>query len=420
MRISTIAFANLKRRKGKAIFLIIGIAIGIGTAVALLSLSGSIKDEIGSQLDRFGANIVVVPQSNNLSLDYGGLSVSSVSYDVQQLTNEDARNLLDIPYRNRISAVSPKLLGAVGMEGHEVLLVGVDFESELTLKRWWHIVGRKPEADGDLLFGFEAARALSVVEPVAGASPEGAQIQPASHEGSHNAGEVRDQHQFNIARKSVKISGREHAVAGVLSPTGGPEDRMIFGSLSDVQSLLGKPGQLSLIEVSALCKDCPIEDIVAQIDERLPHAKVSAIQQSVRARQETIERLTRFSAVVSGLVLVIGSLMIFTTMMGSVVERTKEIGVLRAIGFRKTHIIKELMIEVSVISIAGGVLGWVAGVLASRAALPYFAETGASLEFHPALAFAAIGAGLLIGIASSFYPIIRASRLDPSEAVRYV
>src|SRR5882762_9217466 len=99
MRISTIAVANLKRRKGKAVFL----AIGIGTAVALLSLSASIKEEIGSQLDRFGANILVVPQSNSLSLDYGGVSVSSVSFDVKQLKNEDATNLLDIPYRDRIS-----------------------------------------------------------------------------------------------------------------------------------------------------------------------------------------------------------------------------------------------------------------------------------------------------------------------------
>jgi putative ABC transport system permease protein len=415
MRISTIAFANLKRRKGKAIFLIIGIAIGIGTAVALLSLSGSIKEEIGSQLDRFGANIVVVPQSNNLSLDYGGISVSSVSYDVQQLKSEDAKNLLDIPYANRLNLVSPKLLGAVGVEGNEVLLAGVDFTSELTLKRWWHIVGRQPQADDDLLVGFEVARALSLIEPVVGAQP-----QPVSHEGSDHSGKVVDQHQFNIVRNRVQIAGREHPVAGVLSPTSGPEDRMIFGSLAHVQSLLGKPDQLSLIEVSALCKDCPIEDIVAQIGERLPHAKVSAIQQSVRARAETIERLTRFFAVVSGLVLMIGALMIFTTMMSSVVERTKEIGVLRAIGFRKVHIIKELMIEVGVISIIGGLVGWVAGMLASWAALPYFADTEVAFGIHPSLAFAAIAASLLIGMASSLYPIIRASRLDPSEAVRYV
>src|ERR671915_961471 len=144
MRISTIALSNLKRRKGKAIFLVLGMAIGIGTAVALLSMSRLVKEEIGSQLDQYGANIVVVPQSNSLSLDYGGVSVSSVSFDVQQLKDEDARHILDIPYRDRLSIVAPKLLGAVSVEGTEVLLAGVDFENELKLKRWWHVVGNSP------------------------------------------------------------------------------------------------------------------------------------------------------------------------------------------------------------------------------------------------------------------------------------
>ena len=415
MRIRTIAFANLKRRKGKALFLTLGIAIGVGTAVALLSLSSSIKEEIGSQLDRFGANIVVVPQSNSLSLDYGGVSVSSVSFDVKQLKNEDAANLLDIPYRNRISVVSPKLLGAVKVEDRDVLLAGIDFESELTLKRWWHIAGHKPEAEHELLAGYEVARSLSLIEPATATEP---QAEHTSHSGSHQSSE--DHFQFKIVRDRVRVAGIEHQVTGVISQTGGPEDQMIFGSLAYVQALLNKPNQLSLIEVSALCKDCPIGDIVSQISERLPEAKVSAIQQSVRARSETIERLTRFSAVVSAVVLAIGSLMIFTTMMGSVIERTKEIGVLRAIGFRREHIIKGLMIEVAVISVLGGLLGWGAGMLASWLALPYFAETRVVFEFQPLLALSAIAAGLIIGTLSSFYPIIRASRLDPSEAVRYI
>jgi putative ABC transport system permease protein len=413
MRITTIAFANLKRRKGKAAFLTIGIAIGIGTAVALLSLSSSIEEEIGSQLDRFGANIVVVPQSNSLSLDYGGLSVSSVSFDVKQLKNEDAKNVLDIPFRNRISNVSPKLLGAVKVEGREILLAGVDFDSELTLKRWWHIAGRKPEGEQELLVGYEAARALSLIEPTLDTSDA-----HVSHGGSHESSE--DQFQFKIVRDRLKIADQDHPVAGVIGQTGGPEDGMIFGSLAHVQTLLNKPGQLSLIEVSALCKDCPIGDIVAQISARIPDAKVSAIQQSVRARSETVARLTRFSGVVSGVVLTIGALMIFTTMMGSVIERTKEIGVLRAIGFRRAHIIKGLMIEVAVISLIGGLLGWAAGLLASWVALPYFAENRVIFEFKPVIALLAVAAGLIIGTISSFYPIVRASRLDPSEAVRYV
>jgi putative ABC transport system permease protein len=416
MRVSTIALANLKRRKGKAAFLVVGMAIGIGTAVALLSLSGSIKEEIGAQLDRFGANIVVVPQSNNLSLDYGGVAVSSVSFDVQQLKTEDAISVFDIPLHNRISLVSPKLLGAVRIDGLDVLLAGVDFKNELTLKRWWHIVGRKPEADTDLLVGYEAARALGLIEPGAQAASENDDHQDARHNGH-----IAPSHeQFKITRDRLTVGGREHTVAGIISPVGGPEDRMIFGPLAHVQQLLNKPDQLSLIEVSALCKDCPIGDIVAEIGARLPHAKVSAIQQSVRARTETVERLTRFSAAVSAVVLGIGGLMIFTTMMGSVVERTKEIGVLRAIGFRRAHIVKGLMIEVGVISVLGGLLGWVAGMLASFIALPYFAESEPAFQLQPALAVAAIGAGLLIGIASSLYPIVRASRLDPSEAVRYI
>lgn len=413
MRISTIAFANLNRRRGKALFLIAAIAIGIGTVVALLSLSGSIKEEIGSQLDRFGANIVVVPQSNSLALNYGGVTVSGVSFDVHQLTNDDAKRILDIPYRARLSVVAPKLLSAVEIEGQQALLAGVDFENELKLKRWWQITGERPQTENDLLIGYEVARALSVITLTAGEIP-----QDVSAGGSHHASE--DQNQFRIARDQLHIGGSEHRVTGIINQTGGPEDRMIFGSLAHVQSLVNKPGQLSLIEVSALCKDCPVEDMVAQIGEQLPHAKVSAIQQSVRARTETVGRLTRFSAVMGAVVLIIGALMIFTTMMGSVVERTKEIGVMRALGFRRTHIIKGLMIEVAAMSLAGGLLGWAAGTLASWAALPYFSEAGIGLEIRASLVPLAVGAALLIGVMSSVYPALRAARLDPSEAVRHI
>ena len=410
MRISTIAFANLRRRRGKAIFLAIGIAIGIGTVTALLSLSTSIREEIGSQLDRFGANIVVVPQAGTLTLDYGGVAVSGVSFDVHQLTDDDAKRIPLIPYRKRLSVIAPKLLTAVDVEGRRMLIAGVDFASELRLKRWWQISGQKPQSEDDVLVGYEAARALSVID--GGASPK----EPSgamSHHTSDTTAVVR------IRRDTIDIAGRHHHVSGVIAPTGGPEDQMVFGSLGHVQALVGKPGQLSLIEVSALCKDCPVDEIVSQIRRQLRHARVSAVQQAVRARSEAMERLARFSAVVSVVVLVIGALMIFTTMMGSVVERTREIGVLRTIGFRRTHIVKELMIEVSTISIAGGLFGWAAGTAVSWAALPYFSETRLAMQFHPSLIVFAVLAAVLIGVLSSIYPAVRASRLDPTEAMRY-
>lgn len=422
MRISSIAWANLKRRKSKAAFLIVGISIGIATVVALLTLSRVIKDEIGTQLDQYGANIIVVPQSNSLSLDYGGISVSGVSLDVNQLKNDDAKRILEIPYRNRISVVAPKILGVADVEGQQVLLAGVDFPSELKLKRWWRLVGQKPEQDQELLVGYDVAKRLSLIEPSADGQSQTVPVmemaEVTSGGGVHHNNVV--QKGFKLARDRVRIAGQEHAVAGVITPTGGSEDQMIFGALPLFQTLLGKPNQLSMIEVSALCIGCPVEDIVKQISAQLPNAKVSALQQSVSARADTVDRLTRFAIAVSAVVLIIGALMIFTTMMGSVVERTKEIGVLRAIGLRKRQIINELMIEAAAISTIGGLVGWITGMLVSWLTLPYFSQSGVSLEFDPKTALGAVAAALLIGALSTIYPAIRASRLDPSEAIRYV
>ena len=411
MRISTIALANLRRRKGKALFLMSGIGIGIGTAVALLSLSGSLRDEIGSQLDRFGANIVVTPHSDSLALDYGGISVAGVSFDQHQLSDADVAGISRIRYRKRLSVVAPKLIGTTEVDGRRTLIAGVDFSSELRLKKWWRLTGRPPESPTDVLLGYEIARAVSAIQAVPGSLAKTDRGTP------HH---VATPEEIRITKQKVSLGGREHRISGVIGQTGGPEDRMVFAQLGQVQGLLGRPGQLSVIEVSALCKDCPVEDIVAQIKQELPHANVSAIQQSVRARAEAVDRLSRFSLVVSAVVLAIGALMVFTTMMGAVVERTKEIGVLRAIGFRKTHIIRSLMIEVVIISAAGGVGGWLAGLLAGRLALPYFTEGGAQMELRLSLAVFAVAVAMGTGIISSIYPALRASRLDPSEAVRYV
>lgn len=409
MRISSIAIANVRRRKAKAGFLVFGIAIGIGTVVALVTLNGALREEIGSQLDRFGANIVVVPKSNTLALDYGGIAVSGVAFDEHRLTTEDLDRIRLIPYRKRLSVIAPKLLTTAKVEGRTVLVAGVDFASELKLKRWWRISGKSPDQPDDLLVGYDAARELSLISS----------HQHSSRDvGSHHAAETNEP--LELKRQSVTLDGREHHVAGVIGQTGGPEDQMIFGSLLHVQELAGKPGQLSLIEVSALCKDCPVSDIVNQIAAQLPNAKASAIQQAVKARTETVERLTRFSAVVSAVVLAIGGLMIFTTMMGAVIERTKEIGVLRAVGFRRRHIIQQLLIEVVLISSVGGVIGWLTGVGAGWLVLPYFAESGPALDIRAWTAAAAILAAIMLGLGSAVYPALRASRLDPSEAIRYV
>ena len=105
-------------------------------------------------------------------------------------------------------------------------------------------------------------------------------------------------------------------------------------------------------------------------------------------------------------------------MMGSVLERTREIGVLRAIGFRRLHIVRGLVIEIAVVSAAGGALGYLVGMAVSWAALPFFTENGTQLRVTTETLLFSLAAALVIGFASSVYPAFRASRLDPSEAIR--
>ena len=409
MRVSSIAFANLRRRSGKAMFLSVGIALGIATVVALMTLTSAIQEEIGTQLDQFGANIVVAPKSNNVALDYGGVAIPGVTFDVQELHDDDIQRIRSIAYYSRLSVIAPKVLSAVEIGGSQQLIAGVDFKNELKLKRWWHISGERPSKSDDLLLGFDVARRFGVIH-----------VSEKEADSTHRHGEPASNADLHMLRRSLVIAGSEHRIAGVIGETGGPEDRMVFGELRHVQELTKKQGHLDLIEVSALCKGCPIDDIVGQIQQQLPNAKVSAIQQAVRARTEMADRLTRFSTVISGVVLLIGALLIFTTMTSSVVERTKEIGVLRALGFHRTHVIQQFLIEVAVISLTGGLIGWLVGSVSGGMAVPYFTEAGTPGSVDFILLVGSVGSSLIVGMLSSIYPALRASRLEPSEAVRYV
>jgi putative ABC transport system permease protein len=105
--------------------------------------------------------------------------------------------------------------------------------------------------------------------------------------------------------------------------------------------------------------------------------------------------------------------------MGSVRERTSEIGVFRAIGFRRSAIMTIVLGEAGILSVLAGLLGYGVGVAATYLLLPFFAEAGgASVHLDPTLAAWALGLSLVLGIGASLYPAAQASRLDPNEALR--
>jgi len=384
VKLHTISINNLKRRKAKMAFLTIGLMVGIATIVTLVTLTRSMSNDIGRKMDEFGANILITPQSNGLAMNYGGISLGGVTFDQREIREADLAQIATIKNSKNVSAVAPKVLGGVRIAGRDVLLVGVQFDKELRMKQWWKIFGDTPKTENELLLGSDASKVL-------------------------NAG----------SGDTLQIKGESFKVAGVLDQTGSQDDTLIFAALPKAQKLLGKEGRITLVEVAALCSGCPISDMVVQIAEKLPDARVAAIQQVVEGRLKALDQFKRFSYAMAAVVVFIGSLIVFVTMMGSVNERTTEIGVFRAIGFRKSHIMRIILLEAAIVSLLAGFLGYAAGMGGAKLALPFMAETkDVLLVWDMTVAAGSIGLALVLGILASLYPALHASRMDPTEALR--
>jgi putative ABC transport system permease protein len=387
MTLRDIAFLNLRRRKAKAAFVLTGLVIGVATVVGLVSLMDAITEDVNHKLEQYGANILIVPKTENLSLSYGGLSLGGVSFEMEELREEDLKKISGIKNASNVAALGPVVLGAAEVSGRKVLLAGVDFKAAHALKPWWHVQGSLPEGQG-VVAGADAARVLG--------------LEPGS---------------------AVTMDGWELPVAGVLEPTGSQDDHLLFTDVRTAQFVLEKPGRVSMAEVVAHCKDCPIDEMMVQISEVLPGANVMAIQQVVKGRLETLGHFKQFSYGISAVVVLVGSLVVLVTMMGSVRERTGEIGIFRAIGFRRSHVIRIILLEAGIVSALAGVLGYVGGLGVTYALLPFFAEGGhaghgAAVPLDPALALGAVALSIVLGLAASAYPALLASRLDPNEALR--
>jgi putative ABC transport system permease protein len=384
LKLHNISFGNIIRRKAKMLFLVLGLVIGISTVVTLLSITESMTKNIEERLNQFGANIVMVPKSENLSLNYGGINVGGVSYKVREFDQEQLLDIKTIKNSKNLSIVAPKVLGPVTVKDKNVLLMGVIFEKELALKTWWHKTGGTyPEKDNEVILGSQVATLLG--------------FKPGD---------------------TIHISGEPFQVATILKPTGASEDDAIIASLAASQKLLGKEGKLSMVEISAFCQGCPISEMTLQIAEKFPNAKVTAMKQAVMSKMQSIDMFKSFSLGVSIIVILIGSLLVLVTMMGSVNERTREIGIFRAIGFRRGHVMQIILLEAMLLGIIGGILGFGIGNLIAYTIIPAVIKDGVFAGINANLGIVSILMAVALSLLASLYPAFKASNMDPSEALR--
>lgn len=383
MKLIDISLSNLRRRKAKASFVLVGLLIGVSAVVAFISLVDALTRDINQKLEEYGANIMIVPKTENLSLTYGGISIGGISFEMQEIIQEDLYKIRTIKNAANVAAVGPMVLGVVKIDSHNVLMAGVDFEVTQYLRPWWKVTGEKP-GKKSVLIGTEVSRILGL-----------------------------------SVGSGLEANGKRLVVSGILDSTGSQDDQIIFAHLSTAQTLLGKEGRISMAEVAALCSECPIDDMVNQISVALPDAKVMAIKQVVKGRMETLGHFHKFAYGLSALIMFVGGLMVLVTMMGSVRERTSEFGIFRAVGFRRSHVIRMVLFEAGVISAIAGVLGYIVGLGITKISIPFFTESvGVKVPFDPVLAGSIFLLAVILGLVSSVYPALLAGNLDPNKALR--
>jgi len=363
--------------------LVFSLAVGVAMVVALVAITRAMRASVSTRLDEYGANILIVPRASDLSLSYGGITVASAAYDVGEIRLSDLDRLGTIKNARNVSVVAPKLLTAATLHDRTVLMAGVRFEDEIRLKGWWQVQGDWAAASDEVLMGTRVAEEHGL------------------HPGDR-----------------VTLAGQELVVAGVLRENGSQDDHIVFADLGLVQSIAGQPDAVNLVEVAALCTECPIEEMVEQIGHALPQARVSAMRQAVTLRMETVGQLSEFALIVSAVVTAIGAMVVLMTMLGAVAERRSEIGLFRAMGFRQRHIGQVILSEALVVSVTGGILGWVAGMGLAVALGPSVSDLAGQVVWDPWLAAGALIGAVLVGLGGSLYPAARAARVDPSSALR--
>jgi putative ABC transport system permease protein len=276
------------------------IACVVAIVATLVLVTRSTDTDLANRVDEYGANITIVPTSQSLPLVYGGIRVGSLTYDAKTLSMNDVALIRTIPNNENINRVAPKLLQLAEVDGTRVMVVGVEWDEELAMKTWWKLQGSQPASPGEVLLGAKAAERLQ-----------------------------------RQAGSQISFEGRTFQVAAVLEPTGAEEDDVIFMDLATAQALFDRKDQVSFVEVSAWCSSCPIETITAQISVLLPGARVTALRKAMESRELLVGQFQLFSIALAAFVSLAGAMIVLTSTLARVRERKNEIGVFRALGFRR-------------------------------------------------------------------------------------
>ncbi|MCL5987003.1 MAG: FtsX-like permease family protein [Actinobacteria bacterium] len=298
---------------------------------SLVTLLEGMKGQASRQLEAYGANIILLPEAMSLPAGTGGLAMGEVV--AEDYIDEQNLSLLESGRIEEVRSYAPYIYGIATYQGQKVVIVGTLFEGLKEIASYWNIEGEWVDVnEGEMgaILGGKVAQRFA----------------------------LHPDDEFTLSFREVS---RRFKVTGI-ADVGGSEDNQIFVSLKTAQLLLGRPGQVDVVQIRSSTKKHPLSEIAVKLEKSLSGVKAKVISQIAEAEESVLFKVQILMVLITVLVLIASAVAVFSTLTTSVLDRRKEIGLLKALGARNNWIALIFLAEAWAIGLAGGVLGNVFGL----------------------------------------------------------
>jgi ABC-type antimicrobial peptide transport system permease subunit len=365
---------NLLRRKGRTMLTVLGISIGVAAIITLGSLADGLQAGYNGMMSGSKADLVL-SQSNSYDL-----SLSTVDYKISDV-------LLTMP---EVKAISGMIQGMAQTEGVPYFFIFGYPDDSFVLSRFQITQG--------MAFNQREAQRLRGKPILLGSS--------ASETLKKSPGDT------------IRIMGTVFRVVGIYQTGDAFEDSGAVMSLSNSQELMGKTHQVSLFYIQL--KEPGLKPRFEARVKRLWPDLLLAGTKEFASSNGMVDMLRVMIWVISGLAILIGGVGMMNAQLMAVFERTREIGVLRAVGWSQSRVLLLILGESVMVCLAGGIFGLILGWQLLNVFSGVLGIFGASAnQISPILMVQAFGVVLVLGLSGGLFPAWRASRFHPIEALRY-
>jgi len=370
----------LAYRRGRTLLLLAVLAMASSLATALGTVSSTMGKRVAEEVRKYGANLVILPESASREVGSGGLNFGAIS-DPTYLSQRQVEEALS---RTGLKADrSFHLRGALHRKNADILVEGVNFAEIHRLFPWWQVRGAWPAA-GEAIVGSDVATRLGV-----------------------KAGDAID-----LAGPSQGLHLR---IAGVVS-TGGEEDGLLFLELPLLQRALGLDDKLTSVRLLVTAGGESLANQAAALQTQLREARVREVRQIAHTSEGLLAKVKLLMILVTVVVLVSAGSSVTGTMSTTVLERSKEIGLLKAMGGTRWEVVLLFSSEAGMLGLLGGIVGYLLGSGIAQ----FITRTvfSASSEFVPWFAGVSVGISLFLALLGSLGPMVSVFKLDPVRSLR--